>query len=56
MATFGSARGGRILATIYEALRRVVEFGTSITQMGHAADDDVDEIVNRAQAEIFAVT
>jgi replicative DNA helicase len=37
-------------------LRRLVEAGTRITQMGYAADDDVDEIVNRAQAEIFAVT
>ncbi|GHB25174.1 replicative DNA helicase [Streptomyces viridiviolaceus] len=37
-------------------LRRLVEAGTRITQMGYAADDDVDEIVNRAQAEIYAVT
>ncbi|WP_432136572.1 replicative DNA helicase [Streptomyces sp. bgisy154] len=37
-------------------LRRLVEAGTRITQMGYAADDDIDEIVNRAQAEIYAVT
>ncbi|MET8081206.1 hypothetical protein [Streptomyces sp. NPDC005303] len=37
-------------------LRRVVESGTPITQMGYAIADDVDEIVNRAQAEIHAVT
>ncbi len=37
-------------------LRRLVEAGTRITQMGYAADGDVDEIVNRAQAEIYAVT
>ncbi|QNP71639.1 replicative DNA helicase [Streptomyces roseirectus] len=37
-------------------LRRLVEAGTRITQMGYAGDDDVDEIVNRAQAEIYAVT
>ncbi|MGX4690970.1 replicative DNA helicase [Streptomyces sp. JNUCC 63] len=37
-------------------LRRLVEAGTRITQMGYAADDDVDEIVNRAQAEVYAVT
>ena len=37
-------------------LRRLVEAGTRITQMGYAADDDVEEIVNRAQAEIYAVT
>ncbi|MET7679453.1 replicative DNA helicase [Streptomyces sp. NPDC005423] len=37
-------------------LRRLVEAGTRITQMGYTGDDDVDEIVNRAQAEIYAVT
>ncbi|MEU1301064.1 replicative DNA helicase [Streptomyces shenzhenensis] len=37
-------------------LRRLVEAGTRITQMGYAADGDVDEIVNQAQAEIYAVT
>ncbi|MFI2370186.1 replicative DNA helicase [Streptomyces sp. NPDC018833] len=37
-------------------LRRLVEAGTKITQMGYAADGDVDEIVNSAQAEIYAVT
>jgi replicative DNA helicase len=37
-------------------LRRLVEAGTKITQMGYAGDGDVDEIVNSAQAEIYAVT
>ncbi len=37
-------------------LRRLVEAGTRITQMGYAADGDVDEIVNSAQSEIYAVT
>jgi replicative DNA helicase len=37
-------------------LRRLVEAGTRITQMAYAADGDVDEIVNSAQAEIYAVT
>ncbi|MFE4856052.1 replicative DNA helicase [Streptomyces sp. NPDC056670] len=37
-------------------LRRLVEAGTKITQMGYAADGDVDDIVNSAQAEIYAVT
>ncbi|WP_419996520.1 replicative DNA helicase [Streptomyces boninensis] len=37
-------------------LRRLVEAGTRITQMGYAADGEVDEIVNSAQAEIYAVT
>ncbi|NLU69541.1 replicative DNA helicase [Streptomyces sp. HNM0574] len=37
-------------------LRRLVEAGTRITQMGYAADGDVDDIVNSAQAEIYQVT
>ncbi|WP_326800291.1 replicative DNA helicase [Streptomyces sp. NBC_01808] len=37
-------------------LRRLVEAGTRITQMGYAADGEVDDIVNSAQAEIYAVT
>lgn len=37
-------------------LRRLVQAGTRVTQMGYAADGDVDDIVDAAQAEIFAVT
>ncbi len=38
-------------------LRRLVEAGTRITQMGYATDGaDLDEIVNRAQAEVYGVT
>jgi replicative DNA helicase len=37
-------------------LRRLVQAGTRITQMGYAADGDVDDIVDSAQAEVFAVT
>ncbi|SFD21701.1 replicative DNA helicase [Streptomyces aidingensis] len=37
-------------------LRRLVQAGTRITQMGYAADGDVDDIVNAAQAELFQVT
>jgi replicative DNA helicase len=37
-------------------LRRLVEAGTRITQMGYAADGEVDDIVDSAQAEIYAVT
>ncbi|WP_179816212.1 replicative DNA helicase [Allostreptomyces psammosilenae] len=37
-------------------LRRLVEAGTRIVQMGYAADGDVDEIVNNAQAEVYKVT
>jgi replicative DNA helicase len=36
-------------------LRRLVDAGTRIAGMGYAADGDVDEIVNAAQAEIHAV-
>ncbi|REF36450.1 primary replicative DNA helicase [Thermasporomyces composti] len=37
-------------------LRRLVEAGTKITQMAYAGDGDVDDIVDRAQAEIYNVT
>ena len=37
-------------------LRRLVEAGTRITQLGYAGDGDVDDVVDRAQAEIYQVT
>jgi replicative DNA helicase len=38
-------------------LRRLVEAGTRIAQMGYAADgSDADDTVDRAQAELYAVT
>ncbi len=38
-------------------LRRLVEAGTKIVQLGYAADGgDADDIVDRAQAEIYSVT
>ncbi|MFH9959722.1 replicative DNA helicase [Streptomyces roseolus] len=37
-------------------LRRLVEAGTRIAQLGYAAEGTVDEIVNRAQGELFTVT
>lgn len=37
-------------------LRRLVDAGTRIANMGYAADGDVDDIVDSAQAEVFAVT
>lgn len=38
-------------------LRRLVEAGTRIVQLGYAADGgDVEDIVNNAQAEVYAVT
>jgi replicative DNA helicase len=38
-------------------LRRLVQAGTRIVQLGYAADGgDVDDLVNNAQAEVYAVT
>ncbi|MGI9196074.1 MAG: replicative DNA helicase [Candidatus Nanopelagicales bacterium] len=37
-------------------LRRLVEAGTRIVQMGYAGEGDVDNVVDRAQAEVYEVT
>jgi replicative DNA helicase len=37
-------------------LRRLVEAGTRIVQLGYAGDGDADELVDRAQAEVYSVT
>lgn len=37
-------------------LRRLVEAGTRIAQMGYAGEGEVVDLVNNAQAEIYAVT
>lgn len=37
-------------------LRRLVEAGSRITQLGYQATGDVDDIVDRAQAEVYDVT
>jgi replicative DNA helicase len=37
-------------------LRRLVQAGTRITQMGYGADGEVDAIVDAAEAEVFAVS
>jgi replicative DNA helicase len=37
-------------------LRRLVEAGTRIVQLGYAGDGDADELVDRAEAEIYGVT
>ena len=37
-------------------LRRLVEAGTRIVQFGYAGDGDADELVDRAEAEIYGVT
>ena len=36
-------------------LRRLVDAGTQIVQMGYGQDGEVDDLVNNAQAEIYAV-
>ena len=37
-------------------MRRLVEAGTKIVQLGYSNEGDVDEVVDSAQAEIFQVT
>ena len=37
-------------------LRRLVDVGTRITQMGYAGDGEINSLVDRAQAEVFDVT
>src|SRR5512139_1769400 len=37
-------------------LRRLVEAGTKIVQMGYTGDGDADDIVDAAQAEVYSVT
>jgi replicative DNA helicase len=36
-------------------LRRLVEAGTRIVQMGYGGEGDIDQVVDRAQAEVFGV-
>ncbi len=37
-------------------LRRLVEVGTRIAQLGYAGDGDADDLVDRAETEIYGVT
>ena len=37
-------------------LRRLVDAGTRIVQMGYAGQGEIDEVVDRAQAEVYDVT
>ena len=37
-------------------LRRLVDAGTRIAQMGYAGEGEIDEVVDRAQAEVYGVT
>src|SRR4051795_827255 len=54
-----AANAGYYARIVHEraVLRRLVSAGTRIVQLGYATDGgDVDEIVNAAQAEVYAVT
>src|SRR6202142_3818132 len=37
-------------------MRRLVEAGTRIVQFGYTGDSDADDLVDRAQAEVYAIT
>jgi len=37
-------------------MRRLVEAGTKIVQLGYSAEGDVDDVVDQAQAEVYEVT
>ncbi len=37
-------------------LRRLVEAGTKIVQIGYAGEGDVDDVVDQAQAEVYQIT
>ncbi|TDC55419.1 replicative DNA helicase [Actinomadura sp. KC345] len=53
-----AANAGYYARIVHErsVLRRLVETGTRIVQMGYAADGaDADEVLDRAQAEVFAI-
>ena len=53
-----AANAGYYAAIVKERaiLRRLVEAGTRIVQMGYAGEGDVDDVVDRAQAEVYEVT
>lgn len=53
-----AANAGYYAAIVREKaiLRRLVEAGTKITQIGYSGDGDIDQLVDRAQAEVYSVT
>lgn len=54
-----AANAGYYAEIVHEkaTLRRVIQAGTRVTQMGYETDaDDIGEIVDRAQAEVFALS
>jgi replicative DNA helicase len=59
VASVPTAANGAYYARIVTeraTLRRLVEAGTRIAQMGYAGDAEVDQLVDRAQAEVYEVT
>jgi replicative DNA helicase len=52
-----SANAGYYADIVVEraVLRRLVDAGTRIVQMGYAQEGDVEDVVNAAQAEVYAV-
>ena len=52
-----AANAGYYAAIVAEraVLRRLVEAGTRIVQMGYAGEGEVTDLVNRAQAEVYGV-
>ncbi|MBM7784292.1 replicative DNA helicase [Tenggerimyces flavus] len=52
-----AANAGYYAAIVREKgiLRRLVDAGTKITQLGYAGDGEVEDIVDRAQAEVYQV-
>ena len=53
-----AANAGYYARIVHERaiLRRLVAAGTKIVQLGYAVEGDVDDVVDAAQAEVFAVT
>ena len=52
-----AANAGYYAEIVHERaiLRRLVEAGTRIVQMGYGGEGDIDQVVDRAQAEVFGV-
>jgi replicative DNA helicase len=53
-----AANAGYYAAIVREKaiLRRLVDAGTKVVQLGYAAEGIVDDVVDQAQAEVYAVT
>jgi replicative DNA helicase len=52
-----AANAGYYASIVHEkaVLRRLVDAGTKIAQMGYAGEGEIDQVVDRAQAEIFNI-